>query len=395
MLTKYNLTNGALRFILATALAFSFPIPAFAQNPAAPEDKKTPETTEEITDNNATEAESNPEAQQKAPEPLGPPTHHVFNEQDRNLLLRSELKYHIGSAELMTMTGKLENIVGIWQEDLSGSPVGGAIILTPADFSPSSAEIQNLQYYLALNGWSSLTIPTLPKDPSSPPPPSAIQQYVAKTKVKDETNENSEDTAPNGNTAEIDESEVVYQEPEEPQKSDGSFDEAPKSDDAEKSASSIQVTPMPSNKERMIERVELGFDALNNKNYFNNVLIAYNSSAHYFAESISSSASENAVPNGLRALVLVNPTTNYQNTTEPFDIITALNLPTLDIISGSHTTIIKEQTGRKNRAKQLKHPTYITQKVNIGEINVDSENSLSKAIRGFITRHASGTEVKQ
>lgn len=372
----------------------------FAQEPQTSEEPTIAAAKKEAANENTEEATAqDAQTEKPAPQPLGPPTQFIYNEVKRSPLLSNELKFIRGNAKPIELTGELETVTAVWQEDLSGNPVGAALILTPASLSPSSIEIQNLQYYLALNGWSSLTITTLPEDSTAPPPVSAIVTPPPNTLGNEAKTTPVEDAKPESANAEsdteIDESEVVYQEPEDAAENQQERAKIPAASSPNSSDDSPPSEPLISNREKMIERIELGFKALEDKNYFNNVLIAYESSAGNFANFLSSSERSEAANTSLQAIVFVNVKAWDQDVGILIDPAIKLQLPTLDIINKTYPISIKAQTERRNRATQLKHSLYSARQLRLGEINTEQENALSRAIRGFITRHASGTETDQ
>lgn len=399
---KDHLSLCAARAMLAT-IWLSFPTIALAQDPQ-PNNESTEVATKEAAANENTDTADSKDTESKAekPEspmqPLGEPTQFIYNETKRDPILSRELKFIRGDAKPIELVGELETVTGVWQEDLSGKPIGGALILTPANISPSSIEIQNLQYYLALNGWSSLTITTLPADATAPPPVSAIITPPPSFRDEDTQDSTEQDkqaeNTDNQEEAEVDESEVVYQETEEKTSTQQAGNQAPAA--SEPAASNPAPSePVRSNQEKMIERIELGFNALRDKNYFNNVLIAYERSPVNFAEFLSINERSESIIASLQAIVIVNAKTVNKDESMALDATIELNLPTLDIINTTYTINTKAQTARRNRANQLKHPLYSTRQLQLGETNTGQENALSRAIRGFITRHASGTETNQ
>ena len=397
---KDYLSPSTARAILAT-IWLSFPTLAQAQAPQPNNESTEVAIKETAANENADTAEpQDTESKDEKPDSpaLGAPTQFIYNEAKRDPLLSRELNFIRGNATPIELAGKLETVTGVWQEDLSGKPIGGALILTPANISPSSIEIQNLQYYLALNGWSSLTITALPADATAPPPVSAIITPPPSSQDEDTPDSTEQDKqAENTNNqeeAEVDESEVVYQEPDEEKGSQQAVNQAPTASDTAAS-NPIPSEPVISNQEKMIERIELGFNALRDKNYFNNVLIAYDRSPVNFAEFLSTNERSESIITSLQAIVFVNAKTVNKDESMTLDATVELNLPTLDIINKTYAINTKAQTARRNRANQLKHPLYSTRQLQLGETNTGQENALSRAIRGFITKHASGTETNQ
>lgn len=398
---KDHLSLCAALAMLAT-IWLSFPTMALAQDPQ-PNNESIEVATKEAAANENTDTADSKDTEPKGekPEspmqPLGAPTQFIYNEAKRDPILSRELKFIRGDAKPIELVGELETVTGVWQEDLSGKPIGGALILTPANISPSSIEIQNLQYYLALNGWSSLTITTLPTDATAPPPASAIITPPPSPQDEDTQDSTEQDkqaeNTDNQEETEVDESEVVYKEPEEADSQQAVNQTSGVSEPA--ASNPIPPEPLISNQEKMIERIELGFNALRDKNYFNNVLIAYERSPVNFAEFLSINERSESIITSLQAIVFVNAKTVNKDESMALDATIELNLPTLDIINKTYIINTKAQTARRNRANQLKHPLYSTRQLQLGETNTGQENALSRAIRGFITKHASGTETNQ
>lgn len=387
-LHKLNIRNHLL---LLAVIWFGCPPVTFAQEPAPQDQEQTADEATAIdgNDNNTNDGQTAEiETESSEPAMLGQPTQFIYSEEKRAPLLSDELRHIRGDAQTLEMTVSDETVIGIWQQDLSGEPLGAALILPPANISPSSIEIRNLQYYLALNGWASLTMASLAKDVATAPPVSPIATPGKKTKQDTLEEESDQQEPPNQTEEKVDESEVIYQEPE------TSTPEEPSATTANDTSNGDAATePRISSQERMLERIEIGLNALKEKNYFNNVLIAYEGGAQYFAKFTSKASPQNT--SSLQALVLINTEIRDDDSSATLDPLINLELPTLDIINQPFPIATLAQTGRHNRAKQLKHPRYIARKLALGETNTQKENNLSRAIRGFITRYAAGTETNR
>lgn len=380
-------------YVLISTYAHAQQPPAVANADSGDPSAQPVQVTDSDGQNTANDETQNPTEPQTS-KPLPTPSQYTYTEAVRDSLISQELGHLRGDIQRIELTGSLHTFPAIWQADLSGEPLGAALIFAPPEVSPTSIQLRNLQYFLALNGWASLTITTLSEDPKPIPPAGPIALPISQAAGTENQESQDEPQADQQNEdVDIDESEVIYQEPEnDPTQvatdTNEGADNTTQPDDTEPQA------PKTPNSELMVERIALGLGELIRKNYFNNVVIAHDTSANHIANYLLSKGNAGQEIETVQAIVYINIQTNTSERRRELDSITELMRPTLDITNLPYPVVIGAQKERANRAKQLKHPLYITRNIVLGESNTSAENNLTRIVRGFITRHAAGTETQ-
>jgi len=301
------------------------------------------------------------------------------NDQSYMQLLAS----HLPQDGLVWVEHYPEPFLGYWQEDRSGKPKGAVLILHSEGANPvwqttTRAFHESFPEY----GWATLAI-SLPDHESKAVPPRSLPVKTVPIKPNDDEDETDADT-------EVADSELV----------------APEEVATQNSAPLIPATPSsdsPTVSEIIDKRLESALRFLHDNGQFNIIMIGAGMNAivaQQFSEKITPKI-ENAQLQGqlekpIRAIVLINTKNRLPTMEQEFDgWFSDPALPVLDIYFRQDSRNQYHAEKRKRLASQQGATAY--QQVAINEVSAErswGENKLSRRVRSFLEKNASGVEVR-
>jgi hypothetical protein len=246
-----------------------------------------------------------------------------------------------------------QQFLALYTKERSGSARGGVVMVTTAPRSPSeSAALLNLHHTLPDRNWHSLLV-----SPVSPAP--TATSNIPDTEAQVET---KEATAPAAN----------QQAP-----ADSAANDTPPA----QPAPSIIIS----------SSVKSGVAFLNQQGIFNMVLIGEGDSAvrvmHYIANLSGEQAKQ------IRGAVLLNPRNQLGDHQLP-GMIAALKIPVLDIYNNLDYRDREEALKRQQQSQTLAAGQYTQVELPRISTIAEGENLISRRIRGWLNKTASGFEVK-
>lgn len=284
-----------------------------------------------------------------------------------------------------------EQVLAFWQEDRSGKPLGAVLMLHDQGENPRRAEtLRRLHEYLPLYGWGtfSMELPKLP-DPAVPPRP-VITPPAPAEKDDAGTNEAAEENKDPATT---------------PQPQGEAETGVPV-------AASPNVAESPMNREEVLAHIQRRIEAatayLHQQAQFNLVLLGEGQSAlwalQYLDKAVPPAPVESAdkkrkavLDRAVRVVVLMNIPTATADGLEPLTSwLRHPEVPTFDVFTDLDLDTLAAAQQRRQAAKQKGYENYVQRRLPPpNEANPEAgETLLTKAIRGFLQKHAKGVELK-
>lgn len=371
----------------------------------------TQANAQDNTTSSDTPSESNPDATSNAndSENIARKTYVIPNKAKQRMAdVIRHLTLFQRKDELVEMGGKENPMTGVYLPENTGSPQGGVLILHDiAQHAHWPNTVTPIREYLPDYGWNTLSI--------------FFEQYIQKPlpdihAKKDDTpsTENKEqDSTENQpeNTADNEVEEVAQENPdnnEDPITQEDSpdtttadaldeiannLDEIPPfSPDIsqatlEQAAIPIEETFM----ENMIARVEQGLTKLNEMGQYNIVIIANGYSANWAAKLLESRLSDN---NKGYALIIIDAKSSAYPAVFLNDSLSKLDIPMLDIVTD--TRLENAYAIKARKAAMLRNQNKKYMQLHLPAIKPDltqTNNIISRRIRGWLLTHAAGEEV--
>jgi len=143
--------------------------------------------------------------------------------------------------------------------------------------------------------------------------------------------------------------------------------------------------------EEMIQRTEDGLNSLNTMGQFNTAIIANGLSANWAAKMLQARLKTNRIG---YALILIDPKTSEYPEIELNETLAELNIPMLDIITKDTPENIRVSKARKGAIMRGQNKKYTQIYLPAIKISLnDSDNMISRRIRGWLKTNAAGEEV--
>ena len=283
--------------------------------------------------------------------------------------------------------------VGLWEVSRSESQIGALLLAHAADETPDQpGVIKLLRDALPEHGWAVLSI-SLP-DPIAPEIPKRPKPLPSPTQASepDEGSEEQENAL-----AELEKQAMMLEE---------------KAQMLEKDAMML-APPQFSNPEieqLAHERLTSAIQFLNQRGQFNIVVAGEGTGAYRMARFVDSllgntvvkgNKKQKAPPQSanerpIRAMALVNARNKMvEQEPELFDFLNFVDLPILDVYLNQHFLDEYEPKDRKKRARENRITNYVQVSIRADNAEAfESENQVTRRIRGFLNRHAKGVEIK-
>lgn len=327
---------------------------------------------------------------------LTPPPQHELPIRVSAEQLRQAQRQHLiaGSPEpdLRWLTVADQRIMAAWQPDISGTQRGAVLILPAAEQDPvTPVYLRNLHRYLPTHGWAtlSLELPNPPKQPIPPrtPPPAEIPPEQPQAEPEEPADE-----AP---AEPIDETQVVFNDLAEPL-----------ADTPEAEPEDIQKRPKLTPEEltaATLSHIQAGIDFLHEQGHYNIVLLGLGQGAAqgliYLEQNKGRTLPDGAPPRAgdrwIRAVVLIHPSTTYWPQMPPIhELLGNPDTPLLDLFIKDEGIASREAQLRYQRSRALNYEYYFQRGLSAPPPETGGENRVTKAVRGFITRHAEGVEER-
>lgn len=284
-----------------------------------------------------------------------------------------------------------EQVLAFWQTDRSGKPLGAVLMLHDKGENPRrAATLRRLHEYLPLYGWATFSMelpdlpePTVPPRPEPPPPnPPAPDDGSESDEIEELTNTTSDET------------------------------EAAPQELAE-AAPIPEPPPLPQpTREEVREDIQLRIQAatafLHQQGQLNLVLLGEGRSALWALQHLdkavpptpvesSDKKSKAVIERAIRAVVLLNPQSSTDIGLDPLtEWLRHPEVPTFDVFTDLDLDTLAEARQRQLVATQKGYETYGQRRLpppNWANPEA-SETLLTKAIRGFLQKHAKGVELK-
>lgn len=300
--------------------------------------------------------------------------------QRQNLLMALE-----GPPDAVWIEVDGEKIPGFWRADQSGRPLGAVLILpAQAENARWSQTLAQLHHHLPKHGWATLSVelPELP-EPAIPQRPSPVAPVdapdSASTHSADETSLENQETEPATS-------------PPPPATQDAA------STTIEETRSAIQ------------RKITAATAYLHQQGQYNLVLIGEGVSALWVLEHLGvavappapKGADENRkaiVERAIRAVVLLDAQTpNYLQPTELTERLRFPQVPTLDLYTDPTIPARNLAAQRKQASIKAGYEVFVQRQLappaGPREAADPAETRLTKAIRGFLQRHAQGVAME-
>ncbi|MAA72091.1 MAG: hypothetical protein CL679_10260 [Bermanella sp.] len=314
--------------------------------------------------------------------------------------------------EIIEINGKDGPMAGLYLPENTGKPQGGILILHDIDqHAHWPNTISPVREYLPDYGWNTLSIffdQYIEKPLPKIPPLSATQDDLNQDEQPSEDQEASSE-ADSQQAADTNENPIEDNPIDEQTAQDENTEDIPAGDALDAIANNIDEVPEfvpPINQavleqpaipieetflEDMIFNVEQGLSKLNELGQYNLVIIANGFSANWAAKLLEQRLSANSLG---YALILIDAKSSEYPEVDLNASLAKLNIPMLDIVtddSDENKYRIKQRKGamlRKQNSKymQLYLPAV---KPDLTQTN----NIISRRIRGWLLTHAAGEEV--
>ena len=273
--------------------------------------------------------------------------------------------------QLQTLTVENTDFIALWEPATAAQQYGAILLIHDqghhADWPNTMRSIRS---DLSQYGWSTLSI-SLP-NPISSPIPARVDPTPKPGTQDDKVATTQSDTA--SQTSPTDPSTPTPQPTTTPDK--------------------IKQPPQV----KMEKYFDAAIQFLNQKGQFNIVVAAQGLGATRAAEFIdgrmSQSTNNSAKVRPIRAFIMINARNLSPNGKNITDFLVHKSLPVLDLYSPVHYVNKNDSRIRKANAKKRQLSSYYQKHMLSTSIDSQSENRLTKYIRGFLNRHAKGVEIE-
>ena len=291
-----------------------------------------------------------------------------------------------------------EEFLGFWQSDLSGEPLGAVLMLHAEGQNPRwRGTLLRLHQSLPHHGWATLSVelPALPE-------PAIPARTLPATTPTPATQLPGLPDAPNTPAApvEVDETQVVHQDQVTSQGEEATRSAEPTRTEA---ASVADV------KLKITQRIAAATRYLNQQGQYNLVLLGEGAGAHWALAHLKDAVMPEVPSSGddknkavmdrpIRALILVDIKTPAPLPEPPWtEQLKHPQVPTLDLYTDYGLTARKVATKRRQDSVAAGYETYVQKRLppQTGADPTAQETALTKAIRGFLQKHARGVELDQ
>lgn len=323
----------------------------------------------------AQEPESEPDAQEQAAAGMA---------QDRTTVAASPASERLAKQARQLLAGAAEapatvwlevaggQVLGFWQADTSGTPVGAVLMLHAEGHSPRwPATLLNMHHNLPKFGWSTLSVELPPPAPKLVPPRLRLGQASPATPADAarETPEENADAQP-----------VDDETAEEPTQV---ADAVPADVPPEPAMTTEEVEQLT------VDTIAAAIDFLQQRGQQNVVLLGEGLGAEQAASYLAAMGEAAKI----NALVMLDPQPAGIAAREALMGHPAVS--TLDLITSADFDDRARARERRQLSKKMRYQNYVLRRILPPTRHTDSgrENEISKAVRGFIARHAAGTEV--
>ncbi len=305
-----------------------------------------------------------------------------------------------------------QKVLGFWQAELSGQPLGALLLLHDEDKLPLSPYIMNLHQHLPLEGWATLSI-ELP-NPLPEPIPNRVQAApLPKPAASPEQDaKKTENNAPEPEDMEKpDETKVVFKDDTvETTTTTTTTTEPMKQTQDPPTAPVIKLSAEDIQKQTMAS-IQAGMDYLQQQGQYNIVILGEGlgalralqytqvepgSPAPKLEKKENNTTTTAIIERSIRALILLNINNTYAGAKNlTLELLTNKETPTLDIYTKPSSQNRQEAKARKSWARKNKLLTYRQKRLTPPRVSpsTDSETRLTKTIRGFLSRFAKGKEL--
>lgn len=372
--------------ILALTFACSHP---HAQQPPP-----TPETTADTFSLTAGPSESPTDEVNAAP---AIPARQRLASEARRLLAEID-----GPPSPVWINANGEDVLGFWQEDMSGTPVGAVLMLHAQGQTPRWPEtLLNLHQVLPRFGWATLSV-ELPA-----PAPLAVPARVNGTAADTPPAQSIEEDG----AAEAEQTGKAEQEPEKPEPATDETQlvfqetEVNAAVAVEETAAAVSAEDV---EQAAMAAIQAAFDYLQQQNQYNIVILGEGlgaARALNFAKSATLGKPQAQEKNGaianavvdrpIRGIVMLDAAMAEGSQHAPELLLIYPEIPTLDLITTADFDVRQSAVRRKQVSKKMQYQIYVARRImpQSGVTKRDKENDITKSVRGFIGRHAKGVEL--
>lgn len=398
MLTANPLNKGGLLLAIGLLMTSLLILPnAWAEDSDATQESETTDT--QVGSDPATPA---------AEEKKNTQRHTPDIATSRHKLLAEQLARQSPKDEIIWLKDSAQEYLALLRREVTGTPQGGILILhsqqSHGDWPENAGPIRQ---YLPNYGWTTLSIalpdPAFPKIPKRSLP--AAGSAPVKTKTEEsavEEGETDDTTIADTNSGTLEsatsENDNLENDKAETEIDDSLVTQDPvipgMQQDAEKEILEVDI------EEQMVERITQGITELQKRGQLNLVIIAQDYSVFPTLKYLTNEIAPSPKQTQGWALIIINhgefenpnPENNLQDRSNSAlaEDIAILNIPTLDLQYKKNKLSEQQAQVRKNSMRRNKHSNYTQVKLD----RTSSGGQLQKRIRGWLKKHAAGTEVK-
>lgn len=378
----------------------SWPIWAAEDEQTAPADTATPEASTE---------ETSPAAEQAQNLPL------IYVTPDKAKQRMAETLRHLKTFqrenEIIEMNGNNGPFAGLYLPENTGKPQGGILILHDiAQHAHWPNTVSPIREYLPDYGWNTLSIffENYIQKPFAVIRPPAAKTLTDETESTSEAN-SSPDAQVDSLATETIAPDLTTNTEESPPLEQGAPTDNPTGDALDNIAGSLDEVPdfnpaitpeilsqpaIPIEDvfiENMMLRVEDGLNKLNELGQYNLVVIANGYSANWAAQVLEKRLKGNKVG---YALILIDAKSSEYPNIPLNDSLSKLDIPMLDIVTDQSAENLHSIKMRKGAMLRNQNKQYM--QLHLPAIKPDltqTNNMISRRIRGWLLTHAAGEEV--
>lgn len=378
----------------------SWPLWAAEDEQTAPADTATPEASTE---------ETSPAAEQAQNLPL------IYVTPDKAKQRMAETLRHLKTFqrenEIIEMNGNNGPFAGLYLPENTGKPQGGILILHDiAQHAHWPNTVSPIREYLPDYGWNTLSIffENYIQKPFAVIRPPAAQTLTDETESTSEAN-SSPDAQVDSLATETIAPDLTTNTEESPPLEQGAPTDNPTGDALDNIAGSLDEVPdfnpaitpeilsqpaIPIEDvfiENMMLRVEDGLNKLNELGQYNLVVIANGYSANWAAQVLEKRLKGNKVG---YALILIDAKSSEYPNIPLNDSLSKLDIPMLDIVTDQSAENLHSIKMRKGAMLRNQNKQYM--QLHLPAIKPDltqTNNMISRRIRGWLLTHAAGEEV--
>ncbi|WP_221799395.1 DUF3530 family protein [Oceanobacter mangrovi] len=368
------------------------PLPALAaDNPA---DGQATAASDSQSNTDASTSTSETEAQAAAPERVLPD-----EVRERHAAVLEYLQLFQRSDEIITLSADDQPFYGLFLQERSGQPQGGALILHAEGehgLWPQSTGM--LREVLPDYGWSTLTL-QLPDPPALPVPPTSVYQPLdsAAAGQPDQAVDQTADPAATTSTA------------AEPPQADGEPATA-QSNDPKTVAEPIKVDPVKQQQAEQttrfelasqtyrattVERIRQGVAYLNGQGQYNLVVIAYGNSANAAAQWLNETVRINESGKAAKglALIMINAREDTAAKVPLNQQLGTLLIPMFDLLTEDNQLSAYQLHQRAGLMRHKNRLGYQQFQLKTPITDTDADAAMIRRIRGWLRANAAGTRV--